>query len=251
MGGTSFDVAVVIDGKPSDRREHAPRFPHPAAAADDRRAHDRRRRRLASRTSTAAASCRSGRDSAGADPGPGVPAAAAAREPTVTDANVVLGAHRSATARSAIERDEPRRRGRTARDRRRSAQKLGLGRRGDRRGDPRGRQPAHGRPHPAAVDRARPRSARLRARRLRRRRPAARRRADARGRHRRDAGAAVPRRAVRHGLRHRATCATTSRARSSAASSEIEPRRRSRRSCASSAPKAKPRSARAKRRSKC
>ena len=45
MGGTSFDVAVVIEGKPAIAENTLPRLPHPAAPADDRRAHDRRGRR--------------------------------------------------------------------------------------------------------------------------------------------------------------------------------------------------------------
>ena len=78
-------------------------------------------------------------------------------------------------------------------------------------------------PHPAAVDRARTRSARLRARGVRRRRAGARRGADAGGRHRRDAGAAVSRACSAPWAAPRRTCATTTRARSSASSAELDP----------------------------
>ena len=213
MGGTSFDVAVVIDGEPRDRREDAPRLPHPAAPADDRRAHDRRRRRQHRALSTAAECCRSARKAPAPSPGP-VCFGRGGTEPTVTDANVVLG---RIDRRRPIGRQgrEPRHRER-ARRVRALGEKLGLDveetaeailavvnqRMAGRirlmsieRGlDPRdfalvafgGAGPVHGA------------------------------RADARGRHRHDAGAAVSRRAVRDGLRLSPTCATTLRTRSSA-----------------------------------
>ena len=101
--------------------------------------------------------------------------------------------------------------------------KLGLGVEADRRGDPRRRQPAHGRPHPPPVDRARPRSARLRAGGLRRRRPAARRRADpARSASARCWCRPTPACCARWAAPS-PTCATTSRRRSSAGSTPSTP----------------------------
>ena len=88
------------------------------AAADGRRPHGRRRRRLDRAGATPAARCASGR--ARRAPSPGPPATgAAAREPTVTDANLLLGyldaglAARRRRARST--RDAGRARGRRAR----------------------------------------------------------------------------------------------------------------------------------------
>ena len=89
MGGTSTDVCLIRDGE-------AGRSPHrivaglPVRAAARRHPHRRRGRRQSSPGSTRAARCGSGRRARG--PIPGRPAtAAAARLPTVTDANLVLG----------------------------------------------------------------------------------------------------------------------------------------------------------------
>ena len=91
VGGTSADIGIVTDGgfgEATARDTWIAGFPR--AGADDRRPHDRRRRRLDRLSSTRPAPSRSGR----ARPAPcrdRPPTAAAAREPTVTDANVVLG----------------------------------------------------------------------------------------------------------------------------------------------------------------
>jgi N-methylhydantoinase A len=88
MGGTSYDVAVVVGGNPARRGLDRPRFPHPAPPADDRRAHDRAGGRVRSRISIAGgilqvgpaaqALCRAGLLRRGGT------------EPTVTDVNAVL-----------------------------------------------------------------------------------------------------------------------------------------------------------------
>ena len=87
MGGTSFDVSLVVDGTPDVSTEVARR---PAAAdADRQHPHGRRRRRLA-RLHSRRAGCASGPESAGADPGPAC-YGRGGTQPTVTDANLVLG----------------------------------------------------------------------------------------------------------------------------------------------------------------
>ena len=89
MGGTSTDVALIAGGQVAlDRRGDRGRLR--AAAADAGHPHRRRRRRIRSRASTPAARSRSGRESAGAEPGPAAYDRGGTR-PTVTDANLVLG----------------------------------------------------------------------------------------------------------------------------------------------------------------
>ena len=90
MGGTSTDVGLIEDGVPQVSGELELEYAHADPRADGRRAHDRRRRRL-DRLG------RCGRHAAGRPGerrrhGRGRSAtAAAAREPTITDANLVLG----------------------------------------------------------------------------------------------------------------------------------------------------------------
>ena len=139
---------------------------------------------------------RVGPQSAGADPGP-VCYRRGGTEPTVTDANVVLGRLNPSYflggeigldvegARRAIEE--------------RCAKPLGPRRRRGRERDRRDRERRDGQRAPPDLGAARLRPARLRARRLRRRRPRARERARPR---RRDADAADPAQ-PRHLLRHR------------------------------------------------
>ena len=90
MGGTSTDVALIEDGVPHGLERARARIRDADPRADGRRAHDRRRRRLD----------RLGRRGGHAAGRPGErrrdararsATAAAAREPTITDANLVLG----------------------------------------------------------------------------------------------------------------------------------------------------------------
>ena len=139
---------------------------------------------------------RVGPQSAGADPGP-VCYGRGGVEPTVTDANVVLG--RLNPELLPRRRDRPRRRECAARDRGalRQAARARRHRGGER--DRRDRERRDGQRAPPDLRPARLRPARLRALRLRRRRPCARERARAR---RRDPGPAHPPQ-PRHLLRHR------------------------------------------------
>ena len=124
MGGTSFDVAVVIEGKPAIAENtlldfRIPlRLPmidvHTIGAGGGSIAHIDR-----------AGILQVGPESAGAYPGP-VCWGRGGTQPTVTDANVVL-ARIDPSRPIGIERREPRYRKRARRDGRRSAQKLGLG----------------------------------------------------------------------------------------------------------------------------
>ena len=172
MGGTSTDVALCQNGQPTIGRETAIghfriKVPsvnvHTVGAGGGSIAH----------VPELTKALRVGPQSAGAEPGPAAYGKGGA-EPTVTDANVVLGPPAAAAARR---RDGARRR-RGARGgadgRRRDGARLG---RAGGRGDRRDRQREHGRRAAARLGAARPRPARVRARRLRRRRPAARERA--------------------------------------------------------------------------
>ena len=88
MGGTSFDVSLVVDGGRTSRpRREIEGFPLLMPVVEH--PHGRRGRRLASPTWRPAA-CASVPSSAGADPGPAC-YGRGGTEPTVTDANVVLG----------------------------------------------------------------------------------------------------------------------------------------------------------------
>ena len=169
MGGTSFDVSLVVNGKPGRRRRETVARGLPAADADREHPHDRRRRRLdrLRRGRRAARRARERRRRSRAPPATG----AAATRPTVTDANLVLGRidpDTFAGGRMALDTEAPRVRGRAAR-RRARARRARPGR-GDRVGDQ--REDGAGDPH--AHGRAGNRAARLRARRLRGRRPDAR-----------------------------------------------------------------------------
>ena len=115
---------------------------------------------------------RVGPRSAGAVPGPACYGLGGA-EPTVTDANLVLGRIDPGSFLGGRLPLDPRRGARGARGARRAARPR---RRRGRRGGDRDRERGHGRRDPPGRGRARRRPARLRARRLRRRRPAARRR---------------------------------------------------------------------------
>ena len=145
-----------------------------AQGAGDRPRRGRRRRRLARFGSTPAARMQVGPDSAGAVPGP-VCYDLGGDEPTVTDANVVLGYLNPDSLWSAVALKLDAERARRVfdeRDRRAArpvARACGLRRASDRRlqHDPR---------DPRRVERARPRPARLRLVRVRRQRPAVRRR---------------------------------------------------------------------------
>ena len=197
MGGTSFDVAVVIEGKPAIAENtlldfRIPlRLPmidvHTIGAGGGSIAHIDR-----------AGILQVGPESAGAYPGP-VCWGRGGTQPTVTDANVVL-ARIDPSRPIGIEREsldiESARAAMGA-----LGAKLGLGVEETAEAILAVVNQRMAGPHPPAVDRARPRSARLRAGGVRRRRAGAWRGADAGGRHRRDAGAALSGRAVRHGLR--------------------------------------------------
>ena len=90
VGGTSFDVGLVVDGEPLVNAAPGVRqVPH--GAAGRRRRLDRRRAAAASPGSRRPPErSRSGPQSAGADPGPAC-YGNGGEQPTVTDANVVLG----------------------------------------------------------------------------------------------------------------------------------------------------------------
>ena len=151
MGGTSFDVAVVIEGKPEIAENtlldfRVPlRLPmidvHTIGAGGGSIAHLDR-----------AGILQVGPESAGANPGP-VCWGRGGTEPTVTDANVVL-ARIDPSRPIGIERESL-----DIESARAAIGKLGEEDRTRCRGNSRGhscsRQSAHGRTHPAAVDRAR------------------------------------------------------------------------------------------------
>ena len=160
MGGTSFDVGLILrrrGRRPTPSRSIiAVRRAHP----EGRRRVDRRRRRLASPGSTRAALLRVGPQSAGAAARARPVTAAAATEPTVTDADLVLGYLNPDDVPRRADEARPRR----SRSRRSSgsAGRSGMERRGGRdRGLPDHQRP-HGRPHPQVDDRAGPRPARVR-----------------------------------------------------------------------------------------
>ena len=102
MGGTTAKVGLIQDGQPSVTKDYnvgghagagigaVSLSGYPVRTPVDRPGRDRRRRRHRSRGSTRAALLRVGPQSAGADPGP-VCYGRGGTEPTVTDANVVLG----------------------------------------------------------------------------------------------------------------------------------------------------------------
>ena len=90
IGGTSFDVGLVVDGEPS-YADTADVRQVPGRPAGARRDLDRRRRRQRSPGSSPRRAClKVGPRSAGAVPGPAC-YGRGGTEPTVTDANVVLG----------------------------------------------------------------------------------------------------------------------------------------------------------------
>ena len=149
---------------------------------------------------------RVGPQSAGADPGPAAYGKGGS-EPTVTDANVVLG---YLPAVAGGRRDHARRRRRRGRPWRRSPTAMGLESAGGRGGGHRRhRQREHARRPAAGLGAAGLRPARLRAGRLRRRRPAARQRAGRADRRVAGDRAAVAGRAVRARRRDHAACATS------------------------------------------
>ena len=144
MGGTTAKLCVIEDGRAADRARvrGRPRLP-PAArlgpADQDRRSIDMIEigvgRRLDRPRRRARASLTVGPDSAGSDPGPGLLRRSGGAEPTVTDADLVLGyldpgllPRRPDGAR--------RRRRATRRSSERIADPLGLTRRGGRLGHP-------------------------------------------------------------------------------------------------------------------
>ena len=88
MGGTSFDVSLIVDGNPSVSTETALEG---SAGPDVDRRHprDRRRRRLA-RLARSRRACASARAAPAPTPGPAC-YGRGGTEPTVTDANLLLG----------------------------------------------------------------------------------------------------------------------------------------------------------------
>ena len=89
MGGTSTDVALVQDLRPADRPRDAGRRPERPLRLGGR-TDGRRRRRLDRARPALTRALRVGPQSAGAVPGPAA-YGRGGEEPTVTDANVVLG----------------------------------------------------------------------------------------------------------------------------------------------------------------
>ena len=153
MGGTSYDVAVVVDGKPkvSDSTKLDFRIPLKLPMID---VHT-----IGAGGGSIASVDRGGilqvgPRSAGAEPGPAC-YGRGGDEPTVTDANVVLGRidWRSPIGRAeqaALDIDAAR----VAVGR--LSESLGLSLEATAESDRRGGQSEHGRPHPAAVGRTRP-----------------------------------------------------------------------------------------------
>ena len=89
MGGTTFDVGIVYQGAALDPQRHGAGTLR-NGAADGRRGFDRRRRRQYRVYRSGSGGMRVGPRSAGAEPGP-MCYGKGGTEPTVTDANVVLG----------------------------------------------------------------------------------------------------------------------------------------------------------------
>ena len=178
MGGTSFDVCLIHGGRAAMSRDI--QVERRSRSASRRRCPLDRRRRRHIAWVDAGGALRVGPRSAGAAPGPACYGLGGA-EPTVTDANVVLGylstrprssaagGSSTTTSRGAVDRSTSRRAARARR-----------GRGG--RGDPARRQREHGRRDPRRLGRARHRPARLHARLRRRRGRPARGRAGARAR---------------------------------------------------------------------
>ena len=91
IGGTSADISVIENGELRDQEPARHRGRRPAGAgADDRHRRDRRRRRLDRLYRSAAAPSASARARPGPVPGPAC-YGKGGEEPTVTDAQVVLG----------------------------------------------------------------------------------------------------------------------------------------------------------------
>ena len=98
MGGTTAKACLIEDGRDRDRPDDGGGARAPLQArlrpadqgARHRHDRDRRRRRLDRRRSTRSDCCKVGPHSAGADPGPAC-YGRGGTEPTVTDANLVLG----------------------------------------------------------------------------------------------------------------------------------------------------------------
>ena len=186
MGGTSFDVSLVVDGKPDVASEtELEGFPllmsivniHTIGAGGGSLAY------------IEAGGLRVGPQSAGADPGPACYGRGGTR-PTVTDANLVLGRVDPAAfagGQMTLDRDAAEQAVAALAD------ELGLGDGRAGRGHLRRHQRQDGAGDPHADRREGDRAARLRARRLRRRRADARRLPGAGARHRRgDRAAASP-----------------------------------------------------------
>ncbi len=192
MGGTSTDVALVQDLTPRIGRETKVGDLTVRASSVDVRTVGAGGGSIAHVPELTRA-LRVGPQSAGADPGPAA-YGKGGTEPTVTDANVVLGYLPSSLAGGEITLDVDAVPGRGRQDRRGHGPGVTGGR---GRGHRRHRQREHARRPAAGLGAAGLRPARLRAGRVRRRRPAARQRA--RQAHRRLAGdrAAVPGRALR------------------------------------------------------
>ena len=197
MGGTSFDVAVVVEGEPTIAELTNLEFRIPlrlpmidvhtiGAGGGSIASLDR------------GGMLQVGPRSAGAVPGP-VAYRRGGTEPTVTDANVVLGRidpeSRMGGPDVSLDIDGAKK---AVGDLGCQARPRAAGGRGGNHCD---RQSAHGWTHSIDVNRTRARSARFRTRRLRRRRPAARRRVGSRSWDRHDAGAKISGRLVRDGMR--------------------------------------------------
>ncbi len=91
IGGTSADIGIVVDGRYAETDPRSTSIAgFPLLHADDRHPHHRRRRRLHRLSSTPAARSASARAAPAPCPAR-PPTGAAATQPTVTDANVVLG----------------------------------------------------------------------------------------------------------------------------------------------------------------
>ena len=197
MGGTSTDVGLVQDLSPRIGRETKVGDLTVRASSVDVRTVGAGGGSIAHVPELTKA-LRVGPQSAGADPGPAA-YGKGGTEPTVTDANVVLGYLPTSLAGGEITLDVEAARAAVGK----IADAHGAGVPGGRRGrDRRHRQREHARRAAAGLGAAGLRPARLRAGRVRRRRPAARQRA--RRADRRMAGdrAAVPGRALRPRRRH-------------------------------------------------
>jgi len=198
MGGTSFDLGLVIDGKPVVAEQNViDQYTYRLPNLDVRS--------IAAGGGSiawfdeATGGLRVGPASAGSEPGPACYGRGGA-EPTVTDADVVLGLVRADTfldGRMPLDRD-------AAVTRRRPARRAARpDRRGDRGGHFADQQHAGGDGDPTADARTRPRSPRLRPVRVRRRGPGARLRVCRRIRGPRGRDPAWQRRIHALGVRHR------------------------------------------------